>query len=333
LAHLSSPDKKIKTILKSSFSFQGKRTTEAAKDDYQPANKLQKKDRIHIELPRDSGEMTKTSVANLYIAITCKVIGDISRGNPHKIPEDSKEYASAIYSIFRLLVVDTRYSHTTMKWLLEMLPEISDNSGYNAVASKNSLSSKHVHNKSRKLNQLIQDMEKSRALEYFDSFIKGFEFIMRHNPDVKEYFHRLFQSYELEALNGEFLTKYNYYVAHNVHPNEDNDNNKHTKSIRKRCPIKNSRDLSNVKIDDEGYSDYESLINDMISEGNVERARAIYSSAQNMLHGLGWTESFIDDKIRADLLQIFIQRCTNLNSKIESCKNKKESIAAIFGYL
>jgi hypothetical protein len=323
--HLSSPDKNIKTM-KARLTSHLKRTTEDH-DYINPVNKLPETDTIHIQLPDDSGRITKSSISCLYASIVCKVIGDTSNGIPSIAPEYNKNCANAIHSIFRLLLDDLRYSNTTIEWFLKILPDVYDH-GYTAAASKNAisiqdnmkvrLSSKHVRNKSEKLSQMIVDMENSRVLDYFECFMRGFEFIMKNNPDLKEDFQKRFHNYEIEAVKGDFLTKYYYFVGHSV-DSDDGSDNKHNRSKKKWCPIK-KHDLAYIKIKDEGYSTYENLINDIakaLCEGNRESG-TIHASARNMLHQLGWTEKFIEDKMHADIEQVFAKYMNELESKAQS---------------
>jgi hypothetical protein len=343
--HSSSPDKNI-TAMKAKFTSDVKRTTEyhdpyklvskmnRTTEDYDrilPVNNLPERKTVHIELPEDSGKITKTSIAYLYAAITCKVIGDTTGDIPYAAPEYNKDYANAIYSSFKLFLFDTRYSYSTIKWLLKILPE---SYGHNAVAfldhnslsndrTKVRLSNKHLHHKSKKLEQMIEEMESSCTLDYLNSFMNGIEFIMKNNPDLKEDFHKRFQDYEAEAAKGDFLAKYNYYVGHSVDSYNDN---KHGRSMKKRwCPIEKN-DLADIKISDDRYPIYEGLINYMVKalcEENREKAGEILATARNMLHELGWTENFIDDKIRADIEHVFNQYIAKMNSKIQLNHNNK----------
>lgn len=347
--HSSSPDKNI-TAMKTKLTSDVKRTTEyhdlskqipktnRTMEDYDriiPINNLPEREKtIHISLPEDSGAITKTSIAHLYVAITWKVIGDITRGISFTASEYNKDYANAIYSYFRLFVIDTRYSYSTIKWLLKILSDDDDHGHYNTAESKNAisisndntkmrLSGKHLNHKSKKLEQMIIDMENSHVVEYFHSFMNGLESIMKNNPDLKEDFHKRFQDYEAKAAKGDFLAKYNYYVGHSVDSYNDN---KHDRSTTKRwCPIEKS-DLADIKISDDRYPIYESLINDMVKalcEGNIGKTSGILVAARNMLHELGWTENFIEDKIRVDVSTFFNQYIAKMNSKIQVNHNNK----------
>ncbi len=320
--HSTSPKKNI-TAMKARLTSDVKRTTEQRDDDYEPVNKLPKTDHtIHIKLPEDSGKITKTSIAYLYAAITWKIIGDSVRSISYIDPKYYKNYANAIYSYFRLFECDTRYSYPTAIWLLKILSDGDDEYDYynNTVESKHQisiandktkmhLSNKHLHHKSKRIEQMLEDMTNSRVSYYFDSFMNGLQYINKNNPDLKENFHKRFQYYEAEAAKGNFLTTYNYYIGHSVDSHNDSNDNKHSRSVKKKwCPIE-KQDLADIKISDEGYNVYEVLVNDMVKEfceGNREKANEIHTSARNVLHDIGWPEDFIDDKMGANFVQVLV---------------------------
>jgi hypothetical protein len=256
--HLSTPNTTIDAIM-TRLTSQVKRTTEAAGDYYKSVdNKLPRRETLHIKLPKDTGRITKYSTSLLYGAIVCKSLGDISTAISSAVPEYDRNVANAIYSLFKSMSIDFRHSTTLKDWIL-ILPDVIDH-GYNAASSKNymsstkgekrHLSSKHIRKKSEKFFQVFEDMKNSHVLEYYKSFEEGFEFITKNNPDLKDDFLRRFHEHELEALRGDFLAKYYYFVGHWEYPENDDKKSK----IRKWCPIKESE---YVKLHNENYVKYD----------------------------------------------------------------------------
>jgi hypothetical protein len=103
------------------------------------------RDSIHVELPKDSGRITKSSVSYLYAAIVCLILRDISHFiPPHPI---NREYAKAIYTYFSIYEYDLRRTYNWQTWPRIFLDV--EKYGYHGAASLNAkpgLSCKNCRN-------------------------------------------------------------------------------------------------------------------------------------------------------------------------------------------
>jgi hypothetical protein len=93
---------------------------------------------VHLRLPNDSGNISKSSVSCLYGAVVCCALKDLSILLERRFSQDENQgFAYGIYAFFRLFADDTRHSVS----FFDMMKTIADvkKYGYHGAASVNAI--------------------------------------------------------------------------------------------------------------------------------------------------------------------------------------------------
>jgi len=136
LTHLSTPDQNIKNR-KAYFVSRPKSLEDSL--FYNGAQKPIKKPPKHLELPRDTNNILRSSAALLYGAGLCCALRDFSREviQRHFTEDENQNFADAIYSIYTSLFSDARQA-TSFSDLSKIMADIH-NHGYHGAAAINAI--------------------------------------------------------------------------------------------------------------------------------------------------------------------------------------------------
>jgi hypothetical protein len=332
LRHLSTPAKNIK-LKKLELTKDVSRTTETTGEDDSPINKLPHRKTVHTSLPPDSGRITKLSIAFLYGAIICSVLRDISHTLP--LPTDvCTTFTRAIYTNFSLLDrTDLRHDVAGWRNLFDILIDIEYH-GYHASAamhSKPTIYCKSCSNINKnnfvKMQESKVDGQELKCPLCQGTETLGRRFTTRHLKNIypkilkklkdqlsysqnydwvrnmyqyfanehKEDIIKSFEGYEKLAKKDLLSKKDCLFIVH-YDPSK--------KWKKTSCYISTEK-VSHIKLDDDRYSSrYEPLIKDFLNTHNKcsEANRyELLNNASKLLQEMGWPQSYIEDKIDADV--------------------------------
>jgi hypothetical protein len=262
------------------------------------------KEKIHIQLPPNTGSITRSCIAWLYGALVFKLLSYIYTFFTFSEYEN-RLYANVIYTVFNLYTsfYDDRHHKTFPDWI--KIYEDAKKHGISAARSLNPsyslkgekvlLSNKIIRNKLHKIEDLILDLEFSAPI--YKQWIDRISHITMTNSYMRRVFLTIFEMLEEELNQRNLGSTYEYFIKHS------------TKHKIKWCAISKAV-LANVSVIDERYRSYETLVDkiaDLLTDADPnsplqgDTIQEYISHAAGILQQLGFKKDFVYDKIKSNL--------------------------------
>lgn len=269
--------------------------------DYDPY-----KETIHITLPPNTGSITRSSIAWLYGAIVFKLLSYVYISFTFSEYEN-RLYSYVIYTVFNLYssFYDDRHRKTFADWV-EIYEDAkkygisaasSLNPSYSLKGEKVQLSTKHIHNKLAKIEDQMLDSIFSAPI--YKRWVDRLSYVTKTNRPMKRLFLTIFDVLEQELNQGNLVNIREYYfIKHCI------------KGNIKWCAISKVA-LANVKVIDDRYKSYETLIDkiadeftgvDLDSSLRDPTIQEYISHATSILQQLGFRKDFVYDKTESNLI-------------------------------
>jgi hypothetical protein len=248
------------------------------------------KDIIHLKLPDNSGQVSKSILPILYGAIVCLALKDLSYALQKSLSNEIKQaYGHAIFTYFSWFVKDARYSCYPIT-MIKIMQDVLDH-GYHGAAALNSVHLGYCSRCSKRKDGNYVQMEKSkesltgwRCLKCgsTDSLKRGFtpkhlrnmqckmfekltEFV-NYNPlflEIRDLYIELIKSHhDAKEDFQKLFNQYDLQASKDLLSKRDRWVIVHTKSRKKsKCHIPQEK-IADIEIDDPGYSPYKRAIAD-----------------------------------------------------------------------